>query len=69
LALPWLGKHQPGETYYFSPLNVNCFGIANVGMEKALLTAYIYHKGEGKKGGNNVTLLIHKYLDDQALIN
>jgi hypothetical protein len=69
LALPWLGKHQPGETYYFSPLTVNCFGIANVGMEKALLTAYIYHEGEGKKGGNNVASLIHKYLDDQALIN
>jgi hypothetical protein len=59
LALPFLGEHQPGETYYFSPLTVNCFGIANVGMEKALLTAYIYHEGEGKKGGNNVASLIH----------
>jgi hypothetical protein len=25
LALPYLGKYQPGETYYFSPLTVNCF--------------------------------------------
>jgi hypothetical protein len=69
LALPYLGEHQPGETYYFSPLTVNCFGIANIGMEKALLTAYIYHEGEGKKGGNNVASLIHQYLDEQGWIN
>jgi hypothetical protein len=69
LDLPYLGEHQPGETYYFSPLTVNCFGIANVGMEKATLTAYIYHEGEGKKGGNNVASLIHRYLDKEALIN
>jgi hypothetical protein len=68
LALPYLGEHQPGETYYFSLLTVNCFGITNVGMEKALLSAYIYHKGEGKKGSNNVASLIYKYLKDNALI-
>jgi hypothetical protein len=69
LALPYLGEHQPGETYYFSPLTVNCFGLANVGMEKATLSAYIYHEGEGKKGGNNVASLIYKYLDEQGYIN
>jgi hypothetical protein len=69
LALPFLGKHQPGKTYYFSPLTVNCFGIANVGLDKALLNAYIYHEGEGKKGGNNVASLICKYLNDSGLIN
>jgi hypothetical protein len=65
LALPYLGEHQPGETYYFSPLTINCFGIANVGLPKAQLSAYIYHEGEGKKGGNNVASLLRKYLDEQ----
>jgi hypothetical protein len=69
MGLPHLGEHQPGETYYFSPLTVNCFGLANVGFEKALLFTYIYHEGEAKKGGNNVASLIYKYLDDQGLIN
>jgi hypothetical protein len=69
LALPYLGEHQPGETYYFSPLTINCFGIANVGLPKAQLSAYIYHEGEGKKGGNNVASLLWKYLDEQRLIN
>jgi hypothetical protein len=69
MGLPQLGEHQPGETYYFSPLTVNCFGLANVGLEKATLTSYIYHEGEGKKGGNNVASLIFKYLDDNGLIN
>jgi hypothetical protein len=68
MGLPYMGEHQPGETYYFSPLTVNCFGIANVGHEKADLTAYVYHEGEGKKGGCNVASLIYKYLDEQALI-
>jgi hypothetical protein len=68
LGLPQLGEHQPGETYYFSPLTVNCFGLANVGLDKAHLTAYIYHEGEGKKGGNNVASLIMKYLDNEGLI-
>jgi hypothetical protein len=69
LALPYLGEHQPGETYYFSPLTVNCFGLANVGLPKALLLAFIYHEGEGKKGGNNVASLIWRYLDENAYIN
>jgi hypothetical protein len=69
LALPYMGEHQPGETYYFSPLTVNCFGIANVGMPQAMLSAYIYHEGEGKKGGNNVASLIWKYLDEEGYIN
>jgi hypothetical protein len=69
MGLPYLGEHQPGETYYFSPLTVNCFGIANVGLPKAHLTLFIYHEGEGKKGGNNVASLIYKYLDTNGLIN
>jgi hypothetical protein len=38
-------------------------------MDKARLTSYIYHEGEGKKGGNNVASLIYKHLDDEGFIN
>jgi hypothetical protein len=69
MGLPFLGEHQPGKTYYFSPLTVNCFGLANVGYDKARLWSYIYHEGEGKKGGNNVASLLFKHLDDQGFIN
>jgi hypothetical protein len=37
-------------------------------MPKAILTAYIYHEGEGKKGGNNVASLIMRYLDEEGYI-
>jgi hypothetical protein len=37
-------------------------------MPKAILTAYIYHKGKGKKGGNNVGSLIMQYLDEEGYI-
>jgi hypothetical protein len=68
MGLPFMGAHQPGETYYFSPLTVNCFGITNVGYDKAKLTAFVYHEGEGKKGGCNVASLLTKYLDNEGLI-
>jgi hypothetical protein len=69
LALPYMGEHQPGGICYFSSLMINCFGIANVGLPKAQLNAYIYHEGEGTKGGNNVASLIMKHLDEEAWIN
>ena len=58
MGLPQLGEHQAGATYYFSPLTVNCFGIADVSLTEPRLAAYVYHKGKGKKGGNNVVSLI-----------
>jgi hypothetical protein len=37
-----------------------------VSKKDATLTAYIYHEGEGKKGGNNVASLILKHLIDKG---
>jgi hypothetical protein len=65
MGLPQLGEHQVGATYYYSPLTINCFGIADVYLEQPKLSAYIYHEGEGKKGGNNVASLIMKHIIDR----
>ena len=69
MALPYLGMTQPGETYYFSPLTVQCFGTADASIEPAQMRAYVYHEGEGKKGGNNVTSLLYKDLVDRKWID
>jgi hypothetical protein len=66
MGLPQLGEHQAGATYYYSPLTINCFGIADVTLKEPKLTAYIYHEGEGKKGGNNVASLIMKHIIDKG---
>jgi hypothetical protein len=58
LELPSFCSQQPGDTYYLSPLTVNCFGAVDCGLEKDHLYAYVYHEGEGKCGGNNVVLLV-----------
>jgi hypothetical protein len=62
MGLPQLGEHQAGATYYYSWLTVNFFGIADVSLTEPRLSAYIYHEGEGKKGGNNVASLIMKHV-------
>jgi hypothetical protein len=64
MGLPQLGEHQAGATYYYSPLTVNCFGIADCSVRDPHLTAYVYHEGEGKKGGNNVASLIMKHIKE-----
>ena len=65
LALPHFGSEQPGEMYYYSPLNVFLLGIVDVSNNDHLHT-FTYTEGEGKKGGNNVTSLIFKFLQSQA---
>ena len=67
LSLPHFGGEQPGDTYYFSPLSISCFGLVNHSTE--ILTAYVYPEGVGKKGGNNVASLIFKYLKDNGILN
>ena len=69
LGLPFLEKDQPGETYYFSPLTVNCFGVINTAVEKHELTAFLYHEGEGKKGGNVVASLLYKFLKEKGWLD
>ena len=64
LQLPHFGEEQPGETYYYCPLNVAAFGV--VDCQNDHLSAYVYHEGEGKKGGNNVSSLLMKYCKEQG---
>jgi hypothetical protein len=68
MSAPHFGSEQPGATYYFSPLNVYCFGMVDVAAGPDLkMYAHIYHEGEGKKGGNNVASLIIKTLKIMGL--
>eukprot|EP00957_Ditylum_brightwellii_P029800 2254075-Ditylum_brightwellii.AAC.2 len=64
LDLPHYGSEQPVKTYYYCPLNINQFGIVDPSDEslKERLYAFVYHEGEGEKGGNNVASLIMKFL-------
>ena len=67
MDLPHFGSEQPGETYYYSPLNINCFGVTDLSTD--VLDAFLYHEGEGKKGGNNVCSLLFKKLKQDGLID
>ena len=67
-GLPYFGSEQPGETYYFSPLNVNCFGVVDVTLNNHL-HAFVYDEGTGKKGGNNVASLLMKLFESKGLLN
>jgi len=69
LALPHLGSAQAGETYYYSPLGIYCFGVVDVSHEKEQMRAYIYTEGEARKGGNTVASLLLKNLRDLNLID
>ena len=66
MGLPHFGNEQPGETYYYSPLGVYIFGIVNYADEK--MNAYVYHEGEGAKGGNNVCSLVYKNLEEVGIV-
>ena len=48
LYVPNFGDEQPGETYYYSPLNAYVFGM--VDCSSNTLHAHLYMEGEGKKG-------------------
>jgi hypothetical protein len=41
MELPMFGSEQPGETFYYSPLTINCFGIVDACAEDDHLHAYI----------------------------
>jgi hypothetical protein len=66
MALPHFGGEQPGETYYFSPLSVYCFGMVDPTVDK--LFAHLYTEGQGQKGGNNVASLIMKTLKHMKIL-
>ena len=58
MYLPLFCKKQPGESYYFVPLNVNNFGLVNVddlstGFQvRYHLYSHVYMEGSAKSGGN-----------------
>ena len=66
LTLPNFGSEQPGETYYYSPLNVYCFGIVDTSVDH--LHAMLYLEGEAKKGGDNVASMICEHLKKQQIM-
>ena len=61
-------SQQPGVTYYYSPLSIYNLGMVDHahdygnGEVKERMYAHVYHEGVGKKGANNVALLIVKTL-------
>ena len=49
LALPYLGHEQAGPSYYWSPLSIHVFGLADIPIDT--LNAFIYHEGDGEGWG------------------
>ena len=56
-GIPHGGVHQPGNTYYYSPLKCYVFGIVDCCVPGGELHSYPYHEGIGDKGGNNLSLI------------
>jgi hypothetical protein len=69
LGLPHFGGEQPGDTYYYSPLAVYCFGLVDASQSPEQLHCFGYTEDEGAKGGNNVASLIMKALKDMNWIS
>jgi hypothetical protein len=69
MEMPFFGKDQPGETYYYTPKTINLFGIVDCNPVKEVLYAYGYGEEHGGKGGNNVASLLMKHLEDRGLLN
>jgi hypothetical protein len=63
MDMPFFGSGQPSNTYYYMPKTVNNFGIVNVAPVNEILYTHVYCEDEGSKGGNNVTSLLHQYID------
>ena len=68
MFLPHFGEKQPGESYYYVPLNVSNFGMANVAACNSRgevcdhLYSHVYKEGTARRGGNEVALLVMKTL-------
>jgi hypothetical protein len=68
MYLPNFAGSQPGETYYYSPLNAYCFGVVDASQRPAKLFAHTYLEDLGKKGGDNVASLLWKQLKYSGLV-
>jgi hypothetical protein len=83
MEMPYFGAKQPGDTYYMSPLTINCFGLVDpTGMSSTTvdndansiewrhtLHAYVYAEGVAGCGGNNVASLLIRNLHDAGLLD
>jgi hypothetical protein len=69
MEMPFFGKDQPGDTYYYTPKTINLFGIVDCNSEKDILYAYAYGEDHGGKGGNNVASLLMKHLEDRGFLD
>jgi hypothetical protein len=84
MEMPYFGAKQPGDTYYISPLTINCFGLVDpTGMSSTtvdndanfiewrhmLHDVYVYAAGVAGCGGNNVASLLIKNLHDAGLLD
>jgi hypothetical protein len=68
MYLPNFAGAQPGETYYYSPVNGYCFGVVDASCRPSQLNAHIYLEDQGRKGGDNVASLLWKQLKLKGLI-
>jgi hypothetical protein len=50
LDLPHFGGEQPGETFYYSPLNIFQFGVVDP-TDNDRLHAFVYDEGTGRRVG------------------
>ena len=66
IYLPNFGGNQPGDTYYYSPLNIYQFGIVDCSDGSDTLYSYVYSEGDGKKGGNNVVSCLMKNFEEMG---
>jgi len=68
MYLPSFQGAQPGETYYYSPVNAYCFGVVDASFRPSQLNAHIYLEDVGRKGGDNVASMLWKQLQLKGLI-
>jgi hypothetical protein len=68
MYLPSFREAQPGETYYYSPVNGYCFGVVDASCRPSQLYAHVYLEDTGKKGGDNVASMLWKQLILKGLI-
>ena len=68
MYFPHFGEKQPGESYYYVPLNVSNFGMANVAACNSCgdvcdhLYSHVCKEGTARRGGNEVASLVMKTL-------
>ncbi len=75
MEFPFLGAEQAGETYYYTPSSVYCFGLVNTahdyndGVHGVLdhMHSHVYEECVGGKGGNNVASLIMRGLGPEGM--